>query len=60
MTISEARSAADAAGVQLDEPVDLHPDNVFEAGVRGERGHAEAIWDLQDLSDQSAGSVSAL
>lgn len=30
MTMSEARSAAEAAGVQFDKPVLLHPDNVSE------------------------------
>lgn len=47
MKISEARGAAEAAGVQIDEPVSLNPDNISE-------GNAEQIWDRQDLSNISA------
>lgn len=60
MTMSEARNAGEAASVQLDEPVPLHHDNVFEGGDEGYDGHAEPIQDMPDLSDQSAGGMSAL
>lgn len=60
MTMSAMRSVAEAAGVQYDAHVLLHVDNVSEGGDDSDRGHAEPIRDLYNLSDHSAGSVSSL
>lgn len=57
--MSKACSAAEAAGVQPDELVSLHPDNVSEGADDRDGGHVEPIWNLQDLTDHSAGCVSA-
>lgn len=57
MTISETHSAAEAADIQSDDPVSLHPDNVSEGGDHRDAVPAEQIWDLQDLSNQSASDI---
>lgn len=43
MKISEARSAAESAGVQLDEPVPLNSDHVSEGGDDRDGGNVEQI-----------------
>lgn len=43
MAMSEARSVAVAASLHLDEPVPLHPYNVFECGDQCDGEHAEPI-----------------
>lgn len=60
MAMSEARSVAEAAVVQLDEPVSVYPDNIPEGADERDDGHVEQIWDQQGLNDQSASGVSAL
>lgn len=60
MTMSEAHSAAETAGVQINESVPLCHDNVSEGGYDIDGWHAEEICDLQNLSDQSVGGVTAL
>lgn len=59
MTMSEVLSAAGAGGVQLDNHIFLHPDDVSEGPDRGE-GCADQIRNQQSLKDQPAGSLSAL
>lgn len=54
MTVSEA------AHVKRDEPVFLHPENVYEGGGDGDGGHAEEMPGQQYLSDQSASGVDVL
>lgn len=60
MTLSEKRSATEAAGVQIDKHVTGHPDSVAEHGDDRNGWHAEKIYDLQVLRDPSAGGLSAL
>lgn len=60
MTTSEARNAAEAAGMQLDEPILLHSGNVSEGGDDKDTVPAEQIWDFHDLSDHFAGGVPAV
>lgn len=60
MTMSEMRSTAEAAGVQLGETIPLHPDKVPEGTDDSNGGYAEQIWDQQELIDPSAGGMSAL
>lgn len=55
----ETCSAAKIASVQLDEPFLLHPENVSEGGVDKYGVQEEPTWNLQDLSDQSAGGALA-
>lgn len=59
MKMFEAHSAADPAGVHLDEPASLHPNNVFKRGDDRDGGYRQPIWDLQSISDQSAVVASA-
>lgn len=60
MTISETSSAAEAAGVHIDESVPLHPHNVCEGG--DDRGAAteEQICNLRDWSYQYTDGIFAL
>lgn len=58
-TMSEARSVAGTAGVQLDDPVTSHPYNGIEGGDNKDGGHAEKVWEMQHLRDQSSCGVSA-
>lgn len=60
LKFSEVRSAAEPAGILMNEPVPLNPYNVSTGGYDRDFEHAERIWDLQDLSEQSTGGVSAL
>lgn len=60
MTTSEELSAAETAGVQLNNHVSLHPENFFEGGDNRDGGHAKQIWDLQELSEQSTAGLSTL
>lgn len=60
MRMSGAHSAAEDTGFKLEKPVSLQPDNMCEAYNDRDEGHAEKIWDVQDLSYQSDGGVSAL
>lgn len=60
ITMSKARSATETAGIQLDEPISLHPATVSEGSDDRGGAHAKPIWDLQYSSDQPAGAVSAL
>lgn len=60
MAISEACSAAEASGVQLDETVSTHPDKVSGGDGDIDSGHAEQIQDQQDLSVQATGGVSTI
>lgn len=60
MTMFKTQSATESASVQPDWPVPLLPDNISAGGDSRDGVHAERIWDLQDLSDQSAGGVLAL
>lgn len=55
--MSKVHSTAEAAGVQLDKPVSLHPDNLSKCGDDRDGGHEEQLGDLQDLVDQYAGGV---
>lgn len=43
MTIPEARSDAETAVVQLDEPAFLFPDNVSEGGDDSDGGYREQL-----------------
>lgn len=60
MTMARVRSAAESDRVQLDEAVSLHPDNVSEGGDYRDGRHAEQVWDLNYLTNQSADSTSAI
>lgn len=60
VTLSEVRKAAEGAGVQLDEPVSLHPGNVSEGVDDRDSGQAQQILVLQDLSDQWGGGEYAV
>lgn len=43
MTMYETRGSAEAASAQLNEPVPLHRDNVFQSGDDGDAAPAEQI-----------------
>lgn len=58
--MSEVQSAAEAAGVQLDEPTPQHSDNICKEAYDRDGEHAEMVWNLQDMSDLSAGCVSTV
>lgn len=58
--MSGARSAAQVAGAQLNEPAPLHVEDVSEGRDHRNSRHEKLIWDLQSLDDQSADSVSSL
>lgn len=60
MTMSETRSAAEGTGSQIDESAFLHSDNVSESRDDKDGASVEQILDLQDLSDQTVGGVSAV
>lgn len=60
MTLFEARSAAEAAGIQLDMHAPLHYHKLYEGGDDRDAAPAEQIWDLQDFSDKFSGGLSAL
>lgn len=60
MTMCKVRNATEAAIVQLEKPISLHPNNVSQGCDDRDDGHAEPKEDLQDKSHQSAGGLSAL
>lgn len=60
MTMSEEDSAPETAGLQRDEPRSLHCTEFYEDDYDKDGEHAEQVWDSQNLSYSSIGSVSAL
>lgn len=59
-TISEARSAAEAAGIQVGKSVLLYLDSISVRSENRDGGNVKQICDLQDISDRSANGISAL
>lgn len=60
MEMSEACSALETARFQLYDPPPLHPARISEGRDDRDGVRAIHVWNLQDLSDRSAGVVSAL
>lgn len=60
MIVPEACSTAEAGDIALYEPFPLQLDSVFKVEDYTICGHAEHIWDLQDLTDLSEGDVLTL